>query len=459
VACEALTLGRNLTPIADNLQTVFLRTLEFEALEKLGKPSELLAYWAAAGKVGALHSQLGRVKTDADRHDLVRYHRAWGDQVIARARAHTLKRVPRTAPRTKIRIGLMSSDLRDHPVTYFVQPLIERYDRTRFELYCYSFFPGQADRIQEHLASRVDRFRLMPGAADLQIAQQIADDDLDILFELGGSTHLNRLEVMAYRPAPVQVSWLGYPHSCGLTTIDYILCDPYIKPDDPALLIEKPFEVPESWVALGSVGFHDVPIEPGVPEDRSGRITFGTLNNPYKYTPEMIGTWARVMAQVPDSRFVFVRPEGGTEIFRRNLARHFARHGIAAERLEFVPIRGKHMPHYNKIDIALDTAPHTGGTTTCETLWMGVPTVTLVGPAFFERLSYSNLSNAGLGDLCTFSPDDYVKVAVALAADKPRRLALRHGLRAQIRNQPLGMNDRWVANFQRQVETVLASHR
>ncbi|MEJ0069233.1 MAG: tetratricopeptide repeat protein [Pseudomonadota bacterium] len=402
-AGQALALGKPLVAIADNLQTVFLRTADFERAAALGKPFELLGHWAATGKVGALHNQLGRVRTDADRRDLVRFHRAWGDRVIARAGAQPVRRTRRAAGRSKIRVGLMSSDLRDHPVTYFVQPLIERYDRTRFELYCYSFFPGAADRIQTHLMGKVDQFRLMPATADPQIAQQIADDDLDILFELGGSTHLNRLEVMAYRPAPVQVSWLGYPHSCGLSTIDYILLDPYIKPDDPALLIERPFELPESWVALGSIGFHDVPIEPGLPEDRAGRLTFGTMNNPYKYTPEVIALWARVLAAVPDSRFRFVRPEGGTEIFRANLARAFARHGIAAERLEFLPLRGQHLQHYNKIDISLDTAPHTGGTTTCETLWMGVPTVTLVGPAFFERLSYSNLSNAGLGDLCSFS--------------------------------------------------------
>ncbi len=457
-AREALTLGLSLVPIADNLQTVFLRTVDFDAIERLGKPAEMLAYWAANSRVGALHNQLGRVKIASDRVDLVAHHRAWGDRVVERARATRLTRVPRAAPRAKIRVGLMSSDLRDHPVTYFVQPVIERYDRARFELYCYSFYPGAADHVQTHLAGRVDQFRLMPAASDPAIAQQIVDDDLDILFELGGSTHLNKLDVMAYKPAPVQVSWLGYPHSCGLSTIDYILLDPYIKPTDPRLLIERPFEMPETWVALGSVGFHDVPIEPGVPEDRAGHLTFGTMNNPYKYTPEVIALWARVMTAVPDSHFLFVRPEGGTAIFRANLAREFAKHGIAAERLDYVPIRGQHRPHYNKIDISLDTAPHVGGTTTCEAIWMGVPTVTLVGSAFFERLSYSNLSNAGLGDLCTTSPDDYVKAAVALAGDRARRLALRHGLRAQIRRHPLGMSDRFVANFLRQIELVLNSH-
>ena len=458
-AREALTLGMPLVPIADNLQTVFLRTVDFEGADALGNTSELLAYWAANGRVGALHSQLGRVRSETDRLDLVKYHRVWGDRVVERARAVPVRRVSRGAARAKIRIGLMSSDLRDHPVTYFVQPLIERYDRARFELYCYSFFPGKPDHVQAHLAGRADQFRLMPAASDPQIAQQIADDDLDILFELGGSTHLNKLDVMAYRPAPIQVSWLGYPHSCGLSTIDYILLDPYIKPTDRRLLIERPFEMPESWVTLGSVGFHNVPIEPGIPEERVGHVTFGTMNNPYKYTPALIALWARVMAEVPDSRFLFVRPEGGTAVFRDNLTRAFGVHGIAPERIAFVPIRGQHRPHYNKIDIALDTAPHVGGTTTCEAIWMGVPTVTLVGPAFFERLSYSNLSNAGLGDLCTTTLDDYVRVAVALAADRARRLALRHGLRDQIRRHPLGSSDRWVAHFQRQVETVLNTHR
>lgn len=158
----------------------------------------------------------------------------------------------------------------------------------------------------------------------------------------------------------------------------------------------------------------------------------------------------------PGSRFLFVRPEGGAQCFRANICALFAGHGVAPERIEFAPVRGTHMPHYNRIDIALDPFPHVGGTTTCESLWMGVPVVTLAGPAFFERLSASNLHNAGLGDLCADDVEQYVQIANRLAADPARRLALRHGLRDQIRAHPLGQPERFTRNFEQTIERTLA---
>jgi predicted O-linked N-acetylglucosamine transferase (SPINDLY family) len=191
----------------------------------------------------------------------------------------------------------------------------------------------------------------------------------------------------------------------------------------------------------------NIAIEETTPQSRKGHVTFGTANNPVKYNREMLGIWADVVREVEDSRFLFVRPEGATAPFRENVRKVFEEHGVKGDRIEFTAVRGTHMPHYNQIDIALDTFPQTGGTTTCEALWMGVPTVTYVGDAFFERLSYSNLSNAGLGDLCTFSHDDFVRVAVALAADHPRRSELKRSLRSDIRQKPLGRTDWFVEDF------------
>ncbi|HEX3487312.1 MAG TPA: hypothetical protein VHT51_19810, partial [Micropepsaceae bacterium] len=157
-----------------------------------------------------------------------------------------------------------------------------------------------------------------------------------------------------------------------------------------------------------------------------------------------------------DSRFLFVRPEAGAPSFRSNIAREFAKHGVGEERLLFESVRGKHMRHYNRIDIALDSAPHTGGTTTCETLWMGCPTVTLVGESFFERLSYSNLNNAGLGDLCGFTHQQYADIAAGLASDKERLRDLRQNLRGRLLTSPLGDAKRWVKNFEATVESTVA---
>ncbi len=417
----------------------------------------LLDFWVRRNVVGALHAQLGRVRTMQERLTLVDCHRAWGDAY--EAKTAPLRHRP-TRPGDRIRVGFVSSDLRHHPVSYFALPIFDHYDRDRFAFFAYSFSPTAPDNVQKHIAGRVAEFRRMPNLPEKDIARRIADDRLDILFELGGSTHLNRLEVMAHQPAPIQISWLGYPHSSGLSRISHILVDPYLKPPDPRLLLERPLEMPSSWVCLGRLGFADQPIEPGLPLDRAGRITFGTMNNPYKYAPEAIALWARVLQQVPDSRFLFVRPEAGVGRFRDNMERAFARHGIGADRLAYVAVRGTHMAHYNQIDIALDTLPQTGGTTTCECLWMGVPTVSLVGPAFFERLSYSNLTNAGLGDLAVDTPDAYVRAAVALAGDIDRLRALRAGLRDTIRRSPLGDTQGWVRDFQaltvRTLEDTLA---
>jgi protein O-GlcNAc transferase len=405
----------------------------------------LLDYWVRRNVIGALHAQLGRVRTMQDRLMLVERHRQWGDRYEAKTVPLRTHRAP---PGPRIRVGFVSSDLRHHPVSYFALPIFDHYDRERFELFAYSFNPGVPDAVQRQIAGQIAGFRRMPNMPEQDIARRIADDRLDILFELGGSTHLNRLEVMAHQPAPVQVSWLGYPHSSGLSRIGRILVDPYLKPPDPRLLLEQPFEMPSSWVSLGRLGFTDHPILPGLPEERAGRLTFGTMNNPYKYSPEAIALWARVLARVPGSRFLLVRPEAGVATFREGMARAFARHGIAADRLAYEAVRGVHMARYNDIDIALDTLPQTGGTTTCESLWMGVPTVSLVGPAFFERLSFSNLVNAGLSDLAVDTPDAYVDAAVALAADVDRRRALRHGLRETIRRSPLGDTRAWVRDFE-----------
>ena len=434
---------------AHAVQSALLRVADLDALAAFDAlfpdRTVLLDYWVRRNVVGALHAQLGRVRTMQDRLTLMDCHRQWGERYEAKPVPLRTQRAP---PGPRIRVGFVSSDLRHHPVSYFALPIFDHYDRERFELFAYSFNPGAPDAVQRQIAGQIAGFRRMPNMPEQDIARRIADDRLDILFELGGSTHLNRLEVMAHQPAPVQVSWLGYPHSSGLSRIGHILVDPYLKPPDPRLLLEQPFEMPSSWVSLGRLGFTDHPILPELPEKRAGRLTFGTMNNPYKYSPEVIALWARVLRRVPDSRFLMVRPEAGVATFREGMARAFARHGIAADRLVYAAVRGQHMAHYNDIDIALDTLPQTGGTTTCECLWMGVPTVSLVGPAFFERLSFSNLVNAGLRDLAVDTPDAYVDAAVALAADVERRRALRRGLRETIRGSPLGDTRGWVRDFE-----------
>jgi protein O-GlcNAc transferase len=448
LARTRLELGGELRPDARALAGIFIRNADFDGFARLGSFETLGTYWAGAGSDTALQLLLSQVKTPAHRRLLVDWHRACGVRPDETARRSPLPAptsperavaAPGIGGRAKIRVGLMSSDLRDHPVGYFVQPLISHYDRSRFEFYAYSWFAREADAVQTWMAHNLDGFRHRSPIADRDAAALIAEDRLDVLFDLGGSTDMNKLAVMSWRPAPRQASWLGYPHSAGLGTIDRILVDPYLEPADPALLVEKPFRMARTWVAFERPGFGtDLPITPETPEERSGHVTFGTMNNPMKYNPELIATWAEILTRLPWSRFVFVRPEGAVKSFRDNIEARFEAHGVARNRISYVPVRGQHLPHYDRIDVALDTFPQTGGTTTCETLYMGVPVVSLAGEAFFERLSNSNLHNAGLGELVVTSREAYVEKAVEIAGATAWRGELRRTMRERLRAHPLG---------------------
>jgi predicted O-linked N-acetylglucosamine transferase (SPINDLY family) len=430
------------------INEVLIRVCAFDEVSQLGDFKTLGRDWASTGRHTALLKQLARVETTEDRLELVEQHRIWGREVEAKAAARPIRKPAPRAADGRIRLGFMSSDLRRHPVAYFALPLFDHVDRARFDVYCYSYYQGQEDPMQAYITKQVTAFRWMPDVSARDAAQTIADDQLDMLIELGGSTHMNRLDVMAYSAAPRQASWLGYPHSAGLSTIDYFICDPYSVPPNRDLLVEQPLMMPHTWLALGRAVFSDVhPIAEQLPEERKGFITYGTANNPHKYSRKVLRTWAKVVARTPNSQFAFVRPEGNSPSFRANVLSEFAAEGVAADRVVFHVTRGKHMPFYNDIDITLDPFPLTGGTTTTESLWMGVPLISLVGEAFFERLSYSILNNAGLGDLCAADTDEFVEKALNLAGDRERRRELRQSLRERIKQSPLGRTDEFARDF------------
>lgn len=439
---------------------IFQRVGDYERLNQLGPLQELGRGFVAAGMHAPLMALLSRVRTPEDRRNLVELHRSWGRQIEAIAAQQPIRHAPPTVGRAKLRIGLMSSDLRAHPVGWFTLPLLKHYDRERFEVYCYSFKTGEADQAQRAMAKMVDAFRWRSDITDRDAAQMIADDQLDMLIELGGSTHMNKLEVMAWKPAPLSASWLGYAHSAGPSTIDYLVLDPFMKPEDPALLIEQPLMLPHCWYSLAPDIYRDDPtLNPQAPVERNGYVTFGTANNPYKYGPELLASWGRIMARTPDSRFTFIRPEGGSPSFRAHMTAAFAAQGISSDRILFEPVRGKHLPFYNQIDMSLDTFPQTGGTTTCESLWMGAPVISLVGEALYERLSYSVLSNVGLADLCARSVEEYEDLAVGLASDPARIGELRRTMRTRMKDSPLGRTQAWAEDFFEAVARTINERR
>ena len=444
---------------ASNLKIAYelmTRVADYDSMSKLGSFAQIGRTWAEAGRHTALFAHLARVEAPEDRLELIEQHRIWGRKVEEAVARRPITLPPPRAANGKIRVGFMSSDLRGHPVAYFALPLFEHYDRSRFEVYCYSYYQGQEDQTQKAIAGMVDQFRWVPEITDRNAAQMIADDQLDMLIELGGSTHMNKIGVMAYKPAPLSASWVGYPHSAGLKEIDFLVLDPYMTPQDPALVIEKPFVLPKAWYTMGPNAFREEPQAAAqAPVEANGFVTFGTANNPYKFSRKVIETWAQIVAATPQSRFLFVRPEGGSKIFQDNMRAIFAEHGVGADRVVFEVVRGRHLPYYNDMDISLDAFPQTGGTTTCEALWMGVPVVAKRGPAVFERLSYSVLMNAGLGDLCAETTDEYVDIALKLAADPARISELRRGMRARLRSSPLGDTKQFAADYFATIEKAV----
>ena len=458
-AHAALMLDKYQPKYFPNLVQVFRATCDFDGLEAAGNVWENCDQIASENLPGVFLDLL----VFADDVDSVRRFRdlvlRWANFIERQAAAAPLPERGKRRSGSKLRVGMLSADLRSHSVSRFLIPLLRNYDRERFELYCYTPVRHVGDPIQNLFMESVDKFTFVENVTGWEIANTIRTDEVDILLDLNGFTQGSRVASLAHKPAPVQISWLGYPFTCGLEAIDYVVMDRFVKPADEDLMVEEPLIMPDAWACFGK--FPDVPIEEGLPADRSGRITFGTLNSPYKYTQKMIALWSEVMNQVSNSDFLVVRPETRSLNFCKNLAEEFAKHGISPERLFLSDNRqGKknHLYYYNEIDISLDTFPLTGGTTTCEALWMGVPVVTLVGESFHQRISYSNLMHCGLEELCTFTPENFVERTVALANEREILLAMRQGLREVMRQSPLCDEERFLFQFQEMLEQVADLH-
>ena len=440
---------------------VFRATCDFDGLAEVGEIWELLDKVQPTDVTSALLQLLIYAEDEETTRRLAAHARRWSENIEAQAKASPLAPHARAGAKSKVRIGLLSSDLRYHSVSRFVLPLVQKYDRERFEIFCYCPFRLDDDKIQAEFKAAADKFVFVNNFSDREIAQTIQNDDVDILFELNGFTHGMRLAAVAYRPAPVQIAWLGYPFTTTLKSMDYFLVDEYLKPVGDGALVEKPLVMPGSWVCFGEgINFDPVEIAPEPPVERNGVITFGTLNNTYKYTPRVIALWAEAMKAVPGSRFLVVRPECGSMITCRNIANAFTANGISSDRLYFINNRGKplsHLAYYNEIDISLDTFPVTGGTTTVEAAWMGVPTVSLVGKAIHQRVSYAILKHCGLDECCAETPEEFVAKAVALA-DAGKLRALRGDMRPRLQTSTLARPDLFIENFQNTMLDLASRH-
>lgn len=436
--------------LKDDIQVVLSYALEYERYEAVADKQYLADYWIHCPAVIPLMYRMDHIKSMQDRLEVMELHRLWGKRVSKNVRP--VKQRVRSKINNKIRIGIMDG-FEDTHVGRLLMPLLENWNKDKFELYCYQVWGlGRRGDLMRSAEKNADCFRVETrGKSNKEIAEIIAEDGLDALVDIVGG--FAGPEIIAHRPAPVQISWLDYPSSNGLP-MDYIMVDPYNNPGENFLL-EKPLVLPETWVVMDKSLVHSHPIADKIPEDRNGYVTFGTMNSIYKFQPETFKVWAEIMHRVPNSRFLYARVEKLSQIFKDNFIKYMAVYGIDPNRIAFKSTTTTHLEEYNNIDIALDSFPRTGGTTTCESLWMGVPVVTLVGPCFFERLSYSNLNNVGLGDLCGYTVKKYQDIAVELAADKERRRYLRRNLRDILLQSPLGQVERFTKNFTDTIANVL----
>ena len=357
--------------------------------------------------------------------------------------------------REKMRIGYISPDLRFHVVAFFSYALLKEYDREHFEVYCYT--NCQEDRASAEFSSWVNVWRNVRGLAFEEIARVVYEDEIDILFDLAGHTAQNMLPVLACKPAPVQLSGIGYFDTTGLPAVDYFLTDGYLDPvlengGNEQYFTEKLLRLPESHFCYM---WHDAPGEVGdAPCLSKGYITFGSLNNFAKVNDEVLKAWAEILRQVPGSRLHLRAQIFGNDYGRKLSLGRIEASGIDLARVEVFPFDPDYLKDYHDIDIALDTWPYPGGGTTCDALYMGVPVVTLVGERHNSRFGYSLLMNMGLEGLCTFSSEEYVQRAVALARDADCLQNLRKRLRSIMEASPVMASRPYVAAVEQAYERI-----
>ena len=373
-------------------------------------------------------------------------HAAFGKRLEA---AHA----PRTAfrnvrdPGRRLRIGYLSGDFRYHVVALFMLPVLERHDRAACEAYCYST-ADSTDSYTRQLAQRSDLWRPMAGQSPAQIAQAIAADEIDILVDLSGHSGTLQLATMAQRPAPVQATWLGYLNTTGLTRIHYRITDRFADPPGATerYHTESLVRLPHGQWCYRP--FLSPPVATVPPSAKKGFITFGAFHQAPKISASARRLWAQILAEVPDSRLLIVGVARGRT--QDDLLRDLTGAGVSRERIRCVPYASleEYLRLFGEVDIALDSLPFSGGTTSCDTLWMGVPIVTVPGFRSVSRSASSVVSNVGLTEWIASSPADYVRRAVRFAGARELLAELRSSLRQRMAASPLMDEERFVRDLE-----------
>lgn len=357
-----------------------------------------------------------------------------------------LRRIPmintikaRARTNQKIRLGYLSADFHEHATSYLIVGALESHDHEKFEIYAYSYGPDDRSPTRERVKKTFDVFRDIQRLTDEQAARKIAEDGIDILIDLKGFTRDMRLGIQALRPAPVVVSWLGYPGTLGEPRLaDYVIGDPTVTPLEHApFYSEKLALMPHTYQPNDrsrQVAAIPSRAEAGLPENA---LVFCTFNQPYKITPDMLDLWCRIMVKVPESVLWLLEPRD--QLAKENLCAEAVRRGVGADRIIFAARKpqAEHLARLSLADIALDTLPYASHTTCSDALWVGLPLLTLVGETFPARVAAGLLKTMNLPELVAQTGDEYVDKVVALARDSRKRSALRKKILRERETAPL----------------------
>jgi predicted O-linked N-acetylglucosamine transferase (SPINDLY family) len=385
---------------------------------------------------------------DYSAEEIAEEHRKWNEQQARPLEAERMTHGLRDISKKRLRVGFVSPDFKGHPVGRFLAPLFRGRNPGEWEAVCYSDVRAP-DMFTDWFRRRTDLWRDSAGLTDAELAKLIREDKIDILIDLAGHTGHNRLLVLARKPSPVQASWIGYFNTTGMDAVDYLIADSTcVPPEHEHLYTEKIIRMPDDFLCYD-------PPEIGLPVTappalEKGYVTFCSFNQLSKASDAAIAAWVRLLEMIPDARLVLRGKALNDKSVRDRFAARFADAGVAAGRVDLlrkVAFR-EYFATYNRVDISLDTFPFVGGTTTCDSLWMGTPVVTFTGDRFCHRHSASHLITAGLAETVAPDLDGYIRIASELAADVPRLADIKATLREQMVKSPLCDAARFARSFE-----------
>lgn len=423
------------------------------ALTALGRLTDSIASYRRAVELNPgdpiAHSNLNYALIFSPEHSartIFDESRCWDQRHAAPLAASILPHRNDRSPDRRLRVGYVSPEFRNHVQSLFTIPLFSSHDHEQFEIFAYSS-AAREDSISNRLRGYVDHWRTITGLTDEQAAQMVRDDAIDILVDLTMHMADNRLLIFARKPAPVQICWLAYPGTTGLSTMDYRITDVRLDPPglDDAYYSEESIRLPDTfWV------YDPLDTQPAVnalPALTNGFVTFASFNNYRKVSEGVLKLWARVVKAVDRSRLLILAPDGE---HRLSVLAVLGREGVAADRVTFLDRRprAQYLEYYHQADIVLDTFPYNGETMTLDASWMGVPTVTRVGQTVVARAGLSLLTALGLPDLAASNDEEFFAIAVRLAEDRSRLVELRAGLRERLLASPLMDARRFARNME-----------